>query len=385
VGEPARRPTSILVVSNHGHLVGGGELSLMDLLRGLDRSHWAPALVVPEDGGVASRGRDLGLSVHVVPLPTLRRPGAAFLRSVTALGRLARTTDAALIYANGSRAMFYSGLAGRSMGRPALWHVRIAESDGVADQALYALATGVIATSRAVARRFRPGAPKVRVIPNGVDLARFTPRPPSRSLGASLGIPPSAPLALSIGRLVAEKGHRHLLEAAAQVERTKPGVHWLLVGAGELEHTLRAQARRLGLEAQVHFAGWRDDIPDMLALCDIFVLPSESEGFGRVLVEAMAMAKVVVAATVGGVPEIVLDGETGILVPSAAPALLADAVRSLLVDPARAARLGAAGRARAESTFSLAAHVGGVERVYAEFLGTDRAVEALAPVGSRVS
>jgi glycosyltransferase involved in cell wall biosynthesis len=385
VGEPVRRPTSILVVSNHGHLVGGGELSLMDLLRGLDRSRWAPALVVPEDGGVASRGRDLGLSVHVVPLPTLRRPGAGFLRSVTALGRLARTTEAALIHANGSRAMFYGGLAGRATGRPAIWHVRIAESDGVVDQALYALATGVIATSRAVARRFRSGAPKVRLIPNGVDLARLTPRPPSRALGASLGIPPSAPLALCVGRFVPEKGHRHLLKAAARVERAKPGVHWILVGCGELEGELRAQARRLGLEAQVHFAGWRDDVADVLALCDIVVLPSESEGFGRVLVEAMAMAKAVVAAAVGGVPEIVLDGETGILVPSAAPAPLADAVRSLLDDPARAARLGAAGRARAESTFSLAAHVGGVERVYAELLGAGRAVEDAAPVGRHVS
>ena len=381
MGEPEHRPAPILVVSNHGQLVGGGELSLMDLLGGLDRSRWAPALVVPEDGAVAARGRDLGLSVHVVPLPTLRRPGAGCLRSVTALGRLARATDAALIHANGSRAMFYSGLAGRSTGRPAIWHVRIAESDGVVDRALYALATGVIATSRAVARRFRSGAPKLRLIPNGVDLARFRPRPPSRPLAASLGVPPSAPLALCIGRFVAEKGHRHLLEAAARVERTRPGVHWILVGAGELEGELRAQARRVGLQTQVHFAGWRDDVADVLALCDVFVLPSESEGFGRVLIEAMAMARAVVAAAVGGVPEIVRDGDTGILAPSAAPAPLADAVRSLLDDPAHAARLGAAGRARAESTFSLAAHVGGVERMYAELLGPGRSVDDVAPVG----
>jgi glycosyltransferase involved in cell wall biosynthesis len=381
VGEPVRPPTSILVVSNHGQLVGGGELSLMDLLVGLDRGRWAPALVVPEDDGVAARGRELGLAVHVVPLPTLRRPGAGCLRSVTTLGRLARTTGAALIHSNGSRAMFYGGLAGRSAGCPAIWHVRIAESDGVMDRALYALATRVIATSRAVARRFRPGAPKVRLIPNGVDLARFTPRPPSRALAASLGIPPAAPLALSLGRFVAEKGHRHLLEAAARVERTRPGVHWILVGGGELEGRLRGQARRLGLEAQVHFAGWRDDVPDLLALCDVFVLPSESEGFGRVLIEAMAMARAVVAAAVGGVPEIVLDSKTGILVPPAAPAPLAAAVGSLLDDPARAARLGAAGRARAESTFSLAAHVAGVERLYADLLGAGRAVEDVAPVG----
>ena len=383
MGEPPDRPAPILVVSNHGHVAGGGELSLMDLLGGLDKSRWAPTLVVPGDGEVASRGRDLGLSVHVVPLPSLRRPGPGVLRSVGALGRLARTTDAALIHANGSRAMIYGALAARAAGRPAIWHVRIAERDALVDRALYALATAVIATSRAVARRFRPAARKVRVIPNGVDLARFTPRRPSAALGTALGIPPSAPVVLSIGRFVAEKGQRHLLEAAARMERTKPGVHWVLVGAGELEGELRAQARRLGLEARVHFTGWRADIPDVLALGDVFVLPSEREGFGRVLVEAMALARAVVATDVGGVPEIVVDGQTGILVPSAAPAPLADAVQALLDDPARAARLGAAGRARAESTFSLAAHVAAVERVYAEIGGAVRATREVAPIGRR--
>jgi len=384
VDEPSSRLASILVVSNHGRVVGGGELSLMDLLRGLARDRWAPALVVPEEGDVASRGRELGLPVHVVPLPTLRRPGLGAVRSVTALGRLARSTDAVLIHANGSRAMAYGGLAGRLAGRPAIWHVRIAESDGAVDLALCALATGVIATSRAVARRFTWAPRKIRLVPNGVDLVRFTPRPPSGALRATLGVPPSAPLALSIGRFVAEKGYRHLLDAAAHLERARPGVHWILVGDGELDGELRAQARRLGLASRVHFAGWRDDIPDVLALCDVFVLPSESEGFGRVLVEAMAMAKAVVATTVGGIPEIVLDGETGLLVPSAAAVPLADAVRALLDDPARAARLGGAGRARAESTFSLGAHVDAVERVYAEILGAGRvARSAQRPRGAR--
>jgi len=363
------RPTPILVVSNHGAVVGGGELSMLELLRGLDRRRWAPALVVPDDGAVATHGRDLGLPIHVVPLPTLRRPGYAMASSVRMLRRLARRTGAALIHANGSRAMMYGGLAGRTTGRPAVWHVRIAQSDGVVDRALYALATGVIATSDAVARRFCRAAAKVRLVPNGIDLTRFTPRAPSAALRAALGVPPSSPLVLSIGRFVPEKGHRHLLEAAARVERTKPDAHWVLVGAGELEARLRRQARGLGLESRVHFAGWREDVPDVLAVSDVFVLPSESEGFGRVVVEAMAMAHPVVATAVGGVPEVIRDGETGILVPPSDPAALADAVRSLLDDPARASRLGAAGRERAESRFSLTAHIDGIERVYTEVLG----------------
>jgi glycosyltransferase involved in cell wall biosynthesis len=182
-------------------------------------------------------------------------------------------------------------------------------------------------------------------------------------------VPSSSPLVLSIGRFVAEKGHRHLLEAAARIERTRPGVHWVLVGAGELEAALPREAQALGLASQVHFTGWRDDVPDVLAVADVFVLPSVNEGFGRVVVEAMAMARPVVATAVGGVPEIVRDGETGVLVPASDPRALADTVRSLLDDPARAARLGAAGRACAESRFSLTAHVDAVERVYTEVLG----------------
>ena len=369
MGERPSRPTSILVVSNHGAIVGGGELSLLDLLRGLDRDRWAPVLVVPEEGEVAARGRGLDLPVHVIPLPTLRRPGPGSLRSVRALTSLVRATDAGAIHANGSRAMAYAGVAGRLAARPVLWHVRIADRDRLMDRGLCAIATVVIATSRAVARRFTWAPAKIRLVPNGIDLARFTPRPPSAAFRAKLGVPPSAPVAVSIGRHVPEKGYRHLIDAAALIERAKPGVHWVLVGNGELRNELEAQTRRLGLGSRVHFTGWRDDVADVLALADVFVVPSESEGFGRVLVEAMSMSRAVVATAVGGVPDIVLAGETGVLVAPADPAALAEAVHALLDDPARTALLGVAGRVRAEATFSLGAHVDAVERVYDEILG----------------
>ena len=359
----------MLVVSNHGAIVGGGELGLIDLLRGLDRDRWAPVLVVPEDGEVAARGRDLELPVRVIPLPSLRRPGPASVSSVRALIGLARGGDASVIHANGSRAMAYAGVAGRLAARPTIWHVRVADRDGLFDRALCALATAVIATSRAVARRFPRGSAKVRLVPNGVDLKRFAPRPASPALRATLGVPPAAPVAVSIGRHVPEKGYRHLVDAAAALDRARPGAHWIFVGDGELRGELEARARRSGLESRVHFTGWRDDVADVLALADVCVLPSESEGFGRVLVEAMAMGRAVVATAIGGVPDVVVAGETGLLVPPADPAALAEAVRALLDDPARAARFGAAGRARAESTFSLGAHVDGVERVYDEVLG----------------
>lgn len=364
----AARP--ILMISNHGEIVGGGEISLLGLLEGLDRARWCPVLAVPEEGAVAGRARSLGIAVHVVPLPGVRRPGGGVLRGVVGLYRLARTCGARLLHANGTRAMLYAAPAGRLARRPVVWHVRVADPEPALDRILAALARAVVVNSEAVARRFawaRPG--RVRTIPNGVDLARFAPREPPPALRPALGIPEGVPVVASVGRFVAYKGYDHLLEAVRLVLDARPDVHWVLVGDGELRGALEARCRDLDLDARVRFTGWREDVPDLLALCAVFVLASLGEHFGRVLVEAMAMARPVVATDAGGVPEIVVPGETGLLVPPAQPKALAEAVLALLEDPGRAAAVGAAGRRRAEAEFSLARHAAAVERLYQEILG----------------
>jgi len=364
-------PRPVLVASNHAEIVGGGEISLLGLLEGLDRTCWSPTVVVPAEGPVGARCRALGLPVRVIPWPTLRQPGLAGVRSVVALYRLARAICARLLHANGSRVMAYAGLAGRMAGLPVIWHVRIADRDRLLDRLLAPPARAIIVNSRAVARRFDWAFRKVRCIPNGVDLARFTPRPASPVLRASLGLPEGAPVVASVGRFVAFKGYSHLLEATRLVYQAAPTAHWLLVGDGELRGELESHCRRLGLESRVHFTGWREDVSELLTLCDVFVLPSLGEHFGRVLIEAMAMARAVVATDAGGVPEIVVHAETGLLVPPAQPKALAEAVLALLEDPSRAARLGAAGRRRAETSFSLTRHVAAVEALYEELAGSD--------------
>ncbi|MFQ5847666.1 MAG: glycosyltransferase [Candidatus Methylomirabilales bacterium] len=356
---------TVLVVSNHGKIVGGGEVSLLTLLGGLDRSRWAPVLAVPSEGAVAASARSLGLPTYLTPLPSIRWLGPAGVRSVWTLRRLARETRAVLLHANGSRAMFYAGLAGWLVGRPVVWHVRVADRDPLLDRLLVRLAHAVIVNSTAVARRFA-WAPqrKIRCVPNGVDLSRFGPRNPSARLRASLGLPAVAPVVASVGRFVAYKGYGQLLEGARLIQMTMPGVHWLLVGDGELRGELEEQCRSLGVEGHVHFTGWREDIPDILALCDLFVLPSLGEHFGRVLIEAMAMARPVVATDAGGVPEIVNDGHTGILVQPGDPSGLASAILWLLEHPKRSKEMGAAGRKRVIEHFSIETHVRGVENVY---------------------
>jgi glycosyltransferase involved in cell wall biosynthesis/SAM-dependent methyltransferase len=356
-------PRPVVLVSNHAAVVGGGEISLLGLLEGLDRSRWPAALVVPSDGEVAARARAFGCPTEFVPLPGWKPPGVTNATSILTLQRLAVRSRAVLIHANGSRAMLYAGLAGRLARVPVIWHVRVADRDRVLDPMLLRLSSRVIVNSTAVAHRFAwMRAGKVRRIPNGVDVARFSPRPASSALRHQLGVPSGVPLVVSIGRFVPYKGYEHLIDAAASID----GVHWLLVGDGELRGALEAQARARGIARRVHFSGWRDGVPDLLALADVVAVPSLGEHFGRVLIEAMAMARPVVATAAGGVPEIVVDGETGLLVPPGRSDALANAVRSLLSDSAHAEAMGRAGRLRAEREFSLARHVRHVEALYAE-------------------
>lgn len=355
----------VLLVSNHAEIVGGGEVSFLALLEALDHARWAPIAVVPAEGTVARRCRAMDIPVHVVPMPTLRCPGPTLLRSVVALCRLLTNTKACVVHANGSRAMVYAGLAAKWAGRPVVWHVRVANSDGWLDRVLFKLADRVIVNSHAVGRRFTWADPcKVLCIHNGVDTVRFVPKPVSKDLRKRLGFAVGEPVVASVGRLVPYKGYGDLLEAAALVQRVKPDTRWVVVGDGTIRKELEVQSHRLGLGSSVYFTGWLDDVRDVLALCDVFVLPSRDEHFGRVLIEAMAMGKPVVATDGGGVPEIVRHGETGLLVPSGLPAALARAILTLLDDPAYAESLGAAGRERVEREFSLSRHVAQVERLY---------------------
>jgi glycosyltransferase involved in cell wall biosynthesis len=203
-------------------------------------------------------------------------------------------------------------------------------------------------------------ATRIRVIHNAVAVERF---------GDYDGAPDRlrirtgrSPIVLTVARLDPQKGHTHLLEAAA----TLPGVVFLLAGAGSERAALEAQARGSGISDRVQFLEHRTDIPELLRAADAFVLPSLYEGLPLTVLEAMAAAKPVVATTVGGTDEAVVDGVTGILVPPADPAALSAAIRRILDDPDTAARLGAAGRERVVSTFSTHRMINATEQVYEE-------------------
>lgn len=218
-----------------------------------------------------------------------------------------------------------------------------------------------------LARRIgRPG--QFVSIPSGVELDRLAPPGRREELRSALGLPPGARLLGSVGRLEPVKGHRYLLEAFRLLAPRHPTLYLAFVGDGALGPELGARAREDGIADRVLFLGWRDDVSALLAALDLFAFPSLNEGMGRALVEAMAVGLPIVASRAGGIPEVLGDGEAGLLVePGSAPAL-AWGIERFLEEPALAADRGRAARARARR-YGVEGMLRRLAALYRELLG----------------
>ena len=184
------------------------------------------------------------------------------------------------------------------------------------------------------------------------------------ALRAELGLPEDSLLVGTACRLTEQKGLVYGLDAFARIAPQFPTVHLAMTGDGPLRAELEARAAQPDLAGRVHFLGWRTEMAPIYAALDVFLMPSLWEGFGLVLLEAMAQGVPVVGSAVSAIPEVVIDGETGLLVPPRDPVALAEALAVLLADPARRAAMGAAGRARLEAEFSPARMVGATAALY---------------------
>lgn len=206
---------------------------------------------------------------------------------------------------------------------------------------------------------------KIVVIPNGID----APAPPGGAgRSEALRVSPGDQVIGTITRLVWKRGHQELLEAAAIVTQAEPSAKLVVVGDGPLRSSLEAQAQHLGLNGGVRFLGAVPEAARLLPHFDVFVLSSVWEGMSNSLLEAMAAGRPVVATRVGGNPEVVVDGETGLLVPPKNARALADAVLRLLRDRDLARRFGEAARRRVESQFTLEQMIRRMEDLYDDLL-----------------
>lgn len=227
------------------------------------------------------------------------------------------------------------------------------------------LTSAFIAVSEEGRRRMitveRIPAEDVVYLPNGVPA---TPAGDGERIRAELGVAPDAPVVGSVGHLRREKAYEVLIEAAGRLRESQPGLQVLIAGEGPERPALEALRAQLGLDDVVRLLGARDDVPDLLAAFDVAACSSDFEGGPLSVMEYMGAALPVVATRVGGLPELVHDGETGILVPPRDPGALADALARLLADPSLRTRLGSAGRELRASEYDIDVWVGRLEDLY---------------------
>jgi glycosyltransferase involved in cell wall biosynthesis len=343
-----RDPLRVMFVLTHMP-VGGAETLLVNLVRGLDRSRFTPELCclkylgplgevlageIPAFSGLLAHKFDFGVFNRLTQLLRQRR------------------IDAVVTVGTGGDRMFWGRLAAWRAGVPvvlsALHSTGLPQCVEWPNRLLAPLTDGFIGVAQAHGRYLaeHEGCPprKVRVIPNGVDVARFRPLSADAELRKRLGLPAGAPVAAIVAALRPEKNHELFLRAARQVRQYVPEVHFLIIGEGPTRPALQDLTHELGLTDAVHFLGTRSNVPELLSLVDVLVLSSHMEASPVSILEGMACAKPVVATRVGSIPESVEEGHTGYLVPPGDGEQLAARIASLLQQPDVARQMGLAGR-----------------------------------------
>lgn len=299
------------------------------------------------------------------------------------LVRFIRTERPDVIFTHLAYANIIGLLAARLAGRPAIAAMHVLTADQqrwdapkrilqsiilrLCAQRIVVVARSALEETR---RMFHLPAEKLVVLPNVVDIDRLAlpdgfDRAEKRQ---HLGAAPGETVICTVARLEQSKGQHILLRAAAALAPRFPAVRYLFAGTGPQQPSLQEQAASAGLANRVSFLGTRRDVPEILAASDLFVLPSLSEVLPLALLEAMALAKPVVATCVGGVPDVVTPGETGWLVPPGAPEALAVAIADALADPQRAAAYGVQARNLMLERCTPAAHVSGLEAIFRDVL-----------------
>jgi glycosyltransferase involved in cell wall biosynthesis len=360
---------------------GGTQRHLQQVVALLDPARFHVEVLTLRAGGeVEDELRAGGVSVRSLSVGA-RLTSARTLRAIVMAARALRRARIDVVHGYQWRPALVGALAGRLAGVP----LRLASKrsltgeDRQAERAWRHIARQVdtvIVNAAALRVEGEERGMRCRwaLLQNGVDTDHFRLAPPDPGARAALGLDPQRPVVGTIGRLEDRKGHDQLLRAAGTMlaggNGRRPQI--VIVGDGPLREKLQAQAHSLGVAHSVRFVGTVADVRPSLAAMDVFVLPSHAEGMSNALMEAMAAARPVVATAVGGNTEVVVDGKTGVLIPPADPAAIADAIAALLRDPERAAGLGAAAREFVTRRFGARARVAELEHLYEERLALRR-------------
>ncbi len=370
----------IWMIDSLGH--GGAERLTLAILERFDRERFDLRVCALQERSGNPVAKDLekaGIPVDTLNIPTLRHPANLF----KIIGYLRRHRPQ-LIHAQLEFSIVLGSLAARLMGIPcvatlhtldnpqerrARWRYRLTLA------ALKYLCSRSVAVSESTRRHhLRDGnipGEKIITLYNGIDLSAYKDPSPEAWLEKrkALGLAPNSTIAVTVAVLREPKGIQYMLQAMAQLRETHPNLQYLVVGDGEHGPALKELMRSLGLENQVNFAGQRKDIPEILPICDFFVLPTLTEALPTVLMEAMAAQKAIIASNVGGVPEMIQDNVNGRLLPPGDAMALITACAQLADDSALRKAWGTAGQAICQEKFNIQQQIISLENLYFSLIG----------------
>jgi glycosyltransferase involved in cell wall biosynthesis len=359
VTHPSRVPIALFMST---FVPGGTENQMIELARRLDRSRFEVHLACfHRSGPWLRRAEERAATVAEFPISGFLHPGT--LGQMRAFARWCRETRIAIVHTTDLYANIFGLPAARLAGVPVrIGNRREVNPDKSAalialQRLAYSHANRVVANSRAAADRLareRVDPRRISIVANGIDLAVFQPRPARERLRRIV----------TVANLRPEKAHEILIDAAAIVLRQYADAEFWIVGGGVRLEEITRLAHDRGVGAQTRFFGHRDDVPQLLAECDLFALPSRSEAMPNGVVEAMAAGLPIVATAVGGVPELLSDRRTGVLVQPDDPQAFAAALMDLMESPDRAAALGRAAREAVQRRFSFDRMVNEFEQIY---------------------
>ncbi|MCL5773612.1 MAG: glycosyltransferase family 4 protein [Firmicutes bacterium] len=375
---------------NHESYPGGASLSLLGLIKNINKRKYKLFAVCPADGPFVDMLRDKEVEVRIIPMEmnyfTFTNPVQNFVFMTKYFPAVYNIIDYIvnkkidLVHVNSS-VNFNAYLSCRYTKKPLIWHVRELYDEGnwknFVAKTIAKNSTRIIANSEKSAELFNDLniGKKVQVIYNGLDPAEYDPTAVQSTLREELKLDPKKKIVAIAGSINSEKGHAEFIDAASQILEKNKDIIFLIVGDTERADqvylgVLEEIIEKKQIQDNVLFLGYRNDIINVLAGVDIIVSASWRESFGRVIFEGMALEKPVIATSVGGVPEIIEDDITGMLIPHGDSSAIRNAVESLLVNPQKCVTLGKLARKRIQDRFSIQNHTEAIEKIYDGELGT---------------
>jgi glycosyltransferase involved in cell wall biosynthesis/ubiquinone/menaquinone biosynthesis C-methylase UbiE len=368
------RKFNLFFLIDGGDNWGGAESNLLSVARCIDKERYNVEIGCLVDGRVARRFRYSGLPVTVIDMKNKWD-----IMAIARLIGLLKGKEIDVIHTS----LYPSNTFGRIAAILARTPITVVWEQAMAqffktprnvwvDRILNKFTDAIIVPSQAVRQSIveveKIGETKIHVVYNCVEPSALHPASNDLNKKLELGLRPEDRVLPYIANLGSHKGHKYFLPAIKEVVRRLPEVKFLFVGEGPLRKEIEKDIERLGLKKNVYLFGFRRDVDELLSIAEFYVHPTLTEALGVALLEAMTMGKAVVASKVDGIPEVVIEGETGLLVPPRDPEALSNAIVELLERPSRAKEMGQKGRERALNLFGAKRAARELEEIYEPFI-----------------